>query len=158
MFGPDSEQDYIEWEGLTWLHICKALKSIRCTPTNRLMVASGVSNFLRLECSALAPTAVAFFGVWIEPRAGAAVVSVQPLRMSADAHFITLHGSPRPESMLVGVAGNQVFALEIRNCFQLHSRYYKARGSKCFWFLKFLTIRTESKLSRASFCPDRNHL
>ena len=75
------------------------------------MVASGVSNFLRLECSAPAPKAVAFFGVWIEPRARAPVVSVQPLRMSADAHFITLHGSPRPESMRAGVRGNRVFPL-----------------------------------------------
>jgi hypothetical protein len=60
---------------------------------------TGVSNFSLLECFALTPNAVGFFGVWMGPPAIAAVGSMQRLRMSANANFVALHVTLAPSAM-----------------------------------------------------------
>jgi hypothetical protein len=58
--------------------------------------APSVSSFAFLECFALTEDTVGLFWVWIGIRAVAAVSSVQRLRMSANAKFITDHVSLAP--------------------------------------------------------------
>ena len=79
-------------------------------PINQL---ARVSSFLRLKCFALTADTVGFFGIWIGPRARAAVSSVQRLRMAANAGSVAFHVTLRVECRRIEATGNRVFSVDI---------------------------------------------